>query len=151
MKDSSIALFFYSSIVYGRLYTAMHTFTTCLVAVLLGTAIWRVHTDWSIPVLVSSSNASYQPLVVHGSGAMDSVYCLSSWEGLESRRTPRLGNTSDPHTALSLGSTQTPSPLSMFRICQCSSHPIPMVQEDLLCILFRLSLMFLQQWELASR
>lgn len=31
------------SIVYGRLYTAMHSFTDCVAGVLLGTVIWAIH------------------------------------------------------------------------------------------------------------
>ena len=31
------------SIVFGRLYTAMHSFTDCVVGVLMGAGIWWVH------------------------------------------------------------------------------------------------------------
>ncbi|KAH7904371.1 hypothetical protein BJ138DRAFT_1019219 [Hygrophoropsis aurantiaca] len=41
---SCILLFIYAlSIVFGRLYTAMHSFTDCVFGVLLGTAIWGAH------------------------------------------------------------------------------------------------------------
>ncbi|KAF5351029.1 hypothetical protein D9756_008418 [Leucocoprinus leucothites] len=39
------------SIVFGRLYTAMHSFTDCAVGVLLGTAIWWAYNSWDgIPI-----------------------------------------------------------------------------------------------------
>lgn len=41
---SFILLFYIFSIVYGRLYTGMHSFTDCLFGVLLGTALWATHT-----------------------------------------------------------------------------------------------------------
>jgi dihydrosphingosine 1-phosphate phosphatase len=45
------------SIVYGRLYTAMHSFSDCIVGVTLGAGIWWVHSSWSgIPVSLASSN-----------------------------------------------------------------------------------------------
>ncbi|KAF7799313.1 hypothetical protein EIP86_010545 [Pleurotus ostreatoroseus] len=40
--SAAVLLFYVFSIVYGRLYTAMHSFTDCTVGVLLGTAIWTV-------------------------------------------------------------------------------------------------------------
>ncbi len=70
---NSVLIIYTFSIVFGRLYTAMHSFTDCLMGVLLGTVIWWVHTDWTgIPVVVSSSNALFQPLVTLGFGAIDS-------------------------------------------------------------------------------
>ena len=43
-QASSAFLALYAvSIVYGRLYTAMHSFSDCAVGVLLGTAIWAMH------------------------------------------------------------------------------------------------------------
>jgi hypothetical protein len=48
------------SIVFGRLYTAMHSFTDCAVGVALGAGIWWGHSSWSgIPVTLSSSNPLY--------------------------------------------------------------------------------------------
>jgi hypothetical protein len=45
------------SIVFGRLYTAMHSFTDCAVGVTMGAGIWWGHTSWSgIPVALSSTN-----------------------------------------------------------------------------------------------
>lgn len=37
---TSMLAFYVFSIVYGRLYTAMHSFTDCFFGMLLGTAIW---------------------------------------------------------------------------------------------------------------
>lgn len=50
----SILLSIYAfSIVFGRLYTAMHSFTDCAVGVFLGTMIWWVSSSWSgIPITV---------------------------------------------------------------------------------------------------
>ncbi|KAI1789463.1 PAP2 superfamily-domain-containing protein [Ganoderma leucocontextum] len=39
----ALLLFYVFSIVYGRLYTAMHTFTDCIVGVALGAGIWSLH------------------------------------------------------------------------------------------------------------
>lgn len=69
----SILIIYTFSIVFGRLYTAMHSFTDCLMGILLGTVIWWVHTDWTgIPFVVYSSNIFFQPLVMLGFGAIDS-------------------------------------------------------------------------------
>ncbi|KAI0088976.1 PAP2 superfamily-domain-containing protein [Irpex rosettiformis] len=40
---SGILLFYVFSIVYGRLYTGMHSFTDCTVGVLIGASIWGLH------------------------------------------------------------------------------------------------------------
>ena len=39
----ALLLFYVFSIVYGRLYTAMHSFTDCIVGVALGAGIWGLH------------------------------------------------------------------------------------------------------------
>ena len=39
----SVLVFYVFSIVYGRLYTGMHSFTDCAFGVVLGTAIWAGH------------------------------------------------------------------------------------------------------------
>ncbi|KAG6827645.1 hypothetical protein H0H92_011011 [Tricholoma furcatifolium] len=45
------------SIVFGRIYTAMHSFTDCFVGVALGSAIWWAESSWTgIPIILSSSN-----------------------------------------------------------------------------------------------
>lgn len=38
-----LLLFYVFSIVYGRLYTGMHSFTDCIMGVTLGTSIWAVY------------------------------------------------------------------------------------------------------------
>ncbi|KAK0189160.1 sphingosine-1-phosphate phosphatase [Armillaria mellea] len=49
-----VLLVFYTfSIVFGRLYTAMHSFTDCAVGVILGAGLWWTHTSFpGIPVNV---------------------------------------------------------------------------------------------------
>ncbi|KAH7925027.1 hypothetical protein BV22DRAFT_1012009 [Leucogyrophana mollusca] len=60
-----LLLVYTSSIVFGRLYTAMHSFTDCIVGVLLGAAIWGMHLTtggiierwlenggWTVPLIV---------------------------------------------------------------------------------------------------
>ncbi|KAJ7512357.1 sphingosine-1-phosphate phosphatase [Mycena galericulata] len=43
-----------TSIVFGRLYTAMHSFTDCAVGVLLGVLLWLVHTSFrGLPLALS--------------------------------------------------------------------------------------------------
>lgn len=45
------------SIVFGRIYTAMHSFTDCIMGIILGAGIWWGHTSWSgISVVLASSN-----------------------------------------------------------------------------------------------
>lgn len=39
---SGVLLFYMFSIVYGRLYTGMHSFTDCIMGVSLGAAIWAL-------------------------------------------------------------------------------------------------------------
>ncbi|KAG6887473.1 hypothetical protein C0992_012125 [Termitomyces sp. T32_za158] len=48
------------SIVFGRIYTAMHSFTDCAVGTILGSLIWWVESSWAgIPIVVTSSNPLY--------------------------------------------------------------------------------------------
>ncbi|KAF5380023.1 hypothetical protein D9615_006192 [Tricholomella constricta] len=48
------------SIVFGRIYTAMHSFTDCAVGVALGAGIWWGQSSWSgIPIVLTSSNPLY--------------------------------------------------------------------------------------------
>lgn len=43
MLGVGILLFYVFSIVYGRLYTGMHSFTDCAVGIALGAGIWSLH------------------------------------------------------------------------------------------------------------
>ncbi len=63
-----VGLVFYTfSIVFGRLYTAMHSFTDCVMGVLLGGGIWWAHSSFpGIPISVPSS--SIQIYVARGLG-----------------------------------------------------------------------------------
>ncbi|RDB18722.1 Dihydrosphingosine 1-phosphate phosphatase YSR3 [Hypsizygus marmoreus] len=55
-----ILLIYTFSIVFGRIYTAMHSFTDCAVGLTMGAGIWWGHSSWSgIPVVLSSSNPLY--------------------------------------------------------------------------------------------
>ncbi|KAG6877124.1 hypothetical protein C0993_010127 [Termitomyces sp. T159_Od127] len=48
------------SIVFGRIYTAMHSFTDCAVGTILGSLIWWGESSWAgIPIVVTSSNPLY--------------------------------------------------------------------------------------------
>ncbi|KAG5637587.1 hypothetical protein H0H81_004038 [Sphagnurus paluster] len=48
------------SIVFGRIYTAMHSFTDCAVGVALGAGIWWGQTSWAgIPLALGPSNPLY--------------------------------------------------------------------------------------------
>ncbi|KAJ3556621.1 hypothetical protein NP233_g11939 [Leucocoprinus birnbaumii] len=54
---TAILGFYTFSIVFGRLYTAMHSFTDCAFGVLLGTAIWWAYSSWDgIPITFSPSS-----------------------------------------------------------------------------------------------
>ncbi|TFY53347.1 hypothetical protein EVJ58_g9506 [Rhodofomes roseus] len=59
-----VLLFYVFSIVYGRLYTGMHSFTDCVCGFVLGTGIWAIHlfysdalhvwirdSDWIVPAV----------------------------------------------------------------------------------------------------
>ncbi|KAF4616785.1 hypothetical protein D9613_008874 [Agrocybe pediades] len=54
----NVILFIYAfSVVYGRLYTAMHSFTDCVAGIVLGAGIWWAQTDWAgLPYLIHSTN-----------------------------------------------------------------------------------------------
>ncbi|THV04795.1 hypothetical protein K435DRAFT_746622 [Dendrothele bispora CBS 962.96] len=66
---SCLVLLWYTfSIVYGRLYTAMHSFIDCLMGVTLGASIWWALTDFSgiplpIPARVTSLLSSLMPYI----------------------------------------------------------------------------------------
>ncbi|KAF8631391.1 hypothetical protein AX15_002422 [Amanita polypyramis BW_CC] len=50
------------SIVFGRLYTAMHCFTDCVMGAFLGTFIWWAETSWTgIPVRLLFSSSPLHP------------------------------------------------------------------------------------------
>ncbi|KAF9474578.1 hypothetical protein BDN70DRAFT_815445 [Pholiota conissans] len=65
-------LFIYAfSVVFGRLYTAMHSFTDCLVGIILGTGLWWWHTSWEgIPVFLAPSNPLYIIFTTFGFGSL---------------------------------------------------------------------------------
>ena len=59
------------SIVFGRLYTAMHSFTDCTMGVVLGTLIWWIQTSWQgFPVLFTENDWGYSTLVRLGIGSI---------------------------------------------------------------------------------
>ncbi|KAG6871786.1 hypothetical protein C0995_016626 [Termitomyces sp. Mi166 len=48
------------SIVFGRIYTAMHSFTDCAVGTILGSLIWWAESSWAgVPIVLTSSNPLY--------------------------------------------------------------------------------------------
>jgi len=60
------------SVVFGRLYTAMHSFTDCIAGVILGASIWWWHTDWAgIPCYIQASNPIHNILTLLGFGKID--------------------------------------------------------------------------------
>ena len=70
---SGILAIYAFSIVFGRLYTAMHSFTDCVMGVLLGGGIWWGYSNWSgVAVTISTSSFIY-PLaeLVQGAVAVD--------------------------------------------------------------------------------
>ncbi|KIM45566.1 hypothetical protein M413DRAFT_430272 [Hebeloma cylindrosporum] len=68
-------LFLYAfSVVFGRLYTAMHSFTDCIAGTILGASIWWWHTDWAgIPCYISASNPIHNVLTLLGFGEIDAI------------------------------------------------------------------------------
>ncbi|TFK39306.1 hypothetical protein BDQ12DRAFT_682538 [Crucibulum laeve] len=62
------------SIVFGRLYTAMHSFIDCITGMFLGAAIWWAHTNWAgIPIVLSAGNPIYYIAQLLGLGAPTGV------------------------------------------------------------------------------
>lgn len=73
----SMLVFYTFSIVFGRLYTAMHSFTDCVMGVILGAGIWWMQTDWpGIPFTLSPTSFLNQPLALLGIGATDTAGSL---------------------------------------------------------------------------
>ncbi|KDR76501.1 hypothetical protein GALMADRAFT_120678 [Galerina marginata CBS 339.88] len=70
----NVILFIYAfSVVFGRLYTAMHSFTDCIMGILLGTGIWWGHSSWAgMPYLISPHNPLNYVLASLGFGAQHS-------------------------------------------------------------------------------
>lgn len=59
------------SVVFGRLYTAMHSFTDCSTGAFLGAAIWWWHTSWAgIPIFIASTNPLFTFLSYLGLGRL---------------------------------------------------------------------------------
>lgn len=53
------------SIVFGRLYTAMHSFTDCAIGGFLGALIWWAETSWTgIPIRLLSPSTPFHPTTV---------------------------------------------------------------------------------------
>lgn len=76
-------LFIYAfTVVFGRLYTAMHSFTDCLMGIALGTAIWWWHTSWAgIPVFFDASSPLYALFAFFGFGTRHSSGALLIYFG----------------------------------------------------------------------
>lgn len=56
LLSCGILAFYAFSVVFGRLYTAMHSFTDVAVGIFLGAAIWWWQTSWTgIPITIPSS------------------------------------------------------------------------------------------------
>jgi len=69
----SILVLYSVSIVFGRLYTGMHSFTDCVFGVMMGAGIWWVQTDWlGVPFVFHQLNLLYHPLNTLGLGNVDS-------------------------------------------------------------------------------
>ncbi|KAF8156625.1 PAP2 superfamily-domain-containing protein [Crassisporium funariophilum] len=65
----TILLIYTFSIVFGRLYTAMHSFTDCIMGIILGTGIWWGQSSWTgVPVSFLSSNPLYYLFTFLGFG-----------------------------------------------------------------------------------
>jgi dihydrosphingosine 1-phosphate phosphatase len=93
----ALLIWYTFSIVFGRLYTAMHSFTDCAVGIALGTGIWALH--WAVGKWV------------------DHWICTTGWAG-EPRLFPSLADT--PHTWSQVPFTVVPLALVMI-----NQHPQP--------------------------
>ncbi|THH08409.1 hypothetical protein EW145_g2722 [Phellinidium pouzarii] len=65
------------SIVFGRLYTGMHSLTDCAVGVALGTAIWGAHALWWSPIeaWIVGTSGSYSWLPSWGGPLVIALLC----------------------------------------------------------------------------
>lgn len=78
-----VLLIFYTfSIVFGRLYTAMHSFTDCAIGVILGAGLWWTHTSFpGIPVKVPYTSTTVYFARGLGAGKwMDDWVQSGGWE-----------------------------------------------------------------------
>jgi len=70
------------SIVFGRLYTAMHSFTDCVVGVVMGTGIWWAHSSWSgIPLVLADTSTLASLFSILGFGAPGEMGTWVLWLG----------------------------------------------------------------------
>ncbi|KAF7288673.1 Sphingosine-1-phosphate phosphatase [Mycena chlorophos] len=62
-------VFYVISIVFGRLYLGMHSFTDCIAGVLVGVYVWLIHTSFrGIPVSLAVSGYTYSTTLLKGWG-----------------------------------------------------------------------------------
>ncbi|KAH0581654.1 hypothetical protein H2248_011351 [Termitomyces sp. 'cryptogamus'] len=71
------------SIVFGRIYTAMHSFTDCAVGTILGSLIWWAESSWDgIPVILTSTNPLYWVYTLLWPASESSAHVLHLGRGL---------------------------------------------------------------------
>jgi hypothetical protein len=143
----SILIIYAFSIVFGRLYTAMHSFTDCLVGVILGAGLWWAHTDWSgFQFVIHSSSLLYQPILRFG---LETIHSPDSeslivyiGEGFH------LGQKLEQW--VQLGGWEVPLILIPLTLLAVHKHPQPVDDcpcfEDAIAILSVLMGVFLSHW-----
>ncbi|KAJ3501621.1 hypothetical protein NLJ89_g9257 [Agrocybe chaxingu] len=121
-----ILIIYTFSIVFGRLYTAMHSFTDCLMGVVLGAGIWWGHTSWAgFPFLITSSNILYSPLNYLGLGTTASPNALIIHLGTG------LGGGQWVESWMHWGGWEVP--LILIPLCLLAVHKHPQPVDDCPC------------------
>ena len=101
-----------ASIVFGRLYCAMHSFTDCVAGILLGTAIWAVQWTWGQTFETWMSASGWL-----GTGFICSARFVPSIDSfkqypLPQLRSPCSWSTSTLNPLMIAHASRTPSPSS---------------------------------------
>ncbi|KAK2464640.1 hypothetical protein APHAL10511_003333 [Amanita phalloides] len=116
------------SIVYGRLYTAMHSFTDCAAGVFIGAVIWWAETSWTgIPIRLLSSSYSIliNALTFLGVGTPISSASTSTSPDLVVHLGHGLGLGSTVSAWVEKGGWEVPLILIPLAILAANQHPQP--------------------------
>ncbi|KAL0957978.1 hypothetical protein HGRIS_000155 [Hohenbuehelia grisea] len=109
------------SIVFGRLYTAMHSFTDCIVGVYLGATIWWAHTSFpGIDVVLSSGSTAALLAKSVGLGKI-----IEETGALSIKLCPGLGLGARIESWVVQGSYEVPLILIPLCLLAVNQHPQP--------------------------
>ena len=123
----NVILFIYAfSVVYGRLYTAMHSFTDCIAGIILGAGTWWAHTDWAgIPYVLQPSNPMTKLLSLFHIGTLQPSGSLLVYVG------KGLGTGKWIEGWIEYGGWEVP--LTLIPLCLLAVHHHPQPVDDCPC------------------